>query len=246
MAYNEFAYWYDELNQAADYDRLVQHILFFLQNADIDKGIIADLGCGTGEASLRLARAGYDLLCCDVSPDMLSVFREKIPTRMASSIQLLCQPIEALDLYGTIRAAVCLFDTFNHLPKEKLAEALSRIALFTEPGGLLLFDANTPYKHQTILAENSFSVETPDITCNWQNHYIPDCAATRIEIEGRTKDRLAFRETFYEYGYSLSDWQEMLTKAGYSVVQMLDGDTFSSLQTESQRFFIVAQKQAVQ
>ena len=49
MAYNEFAYFYDEFNGEADYDALYEQIRQELNAHDIRDGILADLGCGTGE-----------------------------------------------------------------------------------------------------------------------------------------------------------------------------------------------------
>ena len=48
MAYNEFAYFYDEFNGEADYDALYEHIQKELAAHGIADGIVADLGCGTG------------------------------------------------------------------------------------------------------------------------------------------------------------------------------------------------------
>ena len=58
MAYNEFAYFYDELNSEADYDALYRYISGELQAHGIPSGILADLGCGTGDLTLMLAQAG--------------------------------------------------------------------------------------------------------------------------------------------------------------------------------------------
>ena len=54
MAYNEFAYFYDEFNGEADYDALYAHIHEKLEAHGIRDGIVADLGCGTGELTLML------------------------------------------------------------------------------------------------------------------------------------------------------------------------------------------------
>ena len=49
MAYNEFAYFYDELNSEADYDALYRYVTDELAAHGIRDGILADLGCGTGD-----------------------------------------------------------------------------------------------------------------------------------------------------------------------------------------------------
>ena len=70
MAYNEFAYFYDEFNGAADYDALYEHIQNELNAHGIRDGILADLGCGTGELTLMLTQAGYDMIGIDQSEEM--------------------------------------------------------------------------------------------------------------------------------------------------------------------------------
>ena len=57
MAYNEFAYFYDELNSEADYDALYRYVTDELAAHGIRDGILADLGCGTGDLTLMLAQA---------------------------------------------------------------------------------------------------------------------------------------------------------------------------------------------
>ena len=48
MAYQEFAYFYDEFNGAADYDALFAYVTGELKAHGIQDGIVADFGCGTG------------------------------------------------------------------------------------------------------------------------------------------------------------------------------------------------------
>ncbi|MFR3227257.1 MAG: class I SAM-dependent methyltransferase, partial [Blautia massiliensis (ex Durand et al. 2017)] len=62
MAYNEFAYFYDEFNSAADYDALFRYVQGELAAHGITDGILADLGCGTGDLTLMLTQAGYDVI----------------------------------------------------------------------------------------------------------------------------------------------------------------------------------------
>ena len=114
MAYNEFAYFYDEFNGEADYDALYAHIRAELQAHGIQDGILADLGCGTGELTLMLTQAGYDMIGIDQSEEMLCVVRDKAEQLgLSGRLLLLRQDLLKLDLYGTIRGAVSTFDTFN-------------------------------------------------------------------------------------------------------------------------------------
>ena len=147
MAYNEFAYFYDEFNGEADYDALYSHIHSQLEAHGIRDGILADLGCGTGELTLMLTQAGYDMIGIDQSEEMLCVVRDKAEQLgLSGRLLLLRQDLLKLDLYGTIRGAVSTFDTFNHIPD--LDTAIANAGFFMEKGGVFLFDMNTPYKHQ--------------------------------------------------------------------------------------------------
>ena len=93
----------------------------------------------------------------------------------------LCQPMEALDLYGTVNAAVCTLDSLNHITDpDTLREVLRRVSLFLEPGGLFVFDVNTPYKHREVLGNHTFVYDLEGLYCVWQNAY---CAKdTSVEI----------------------------------------------------------------
>ena len=110
MAYQEFAYFYDEFNGAADYDALFAYVTGELKAHGIQDGIVADFGCGTGELTLMLAQAGYDMIGIDVSEEMLSVLRDKADALglPLTNPMLLCQDLLQLDLYGTIRDAVSI------------------------------------------------------------------------------------------------------------------------------------------
>lgn len=243
MAYHAFAHWYDALNSAADYERLAEAVLQELREHGVDEGIVADLGCGTGELCLRLASAGYDMLAVDASPEMLSVLREKMDAQGREGILLLCQDLSELDLYGTIRAAVSSFDTLNHLGRAALESAVKRVALFTEPGGLFVFDMNTPYKHEKVLANRQFEVETEDgRVCLWDNRYDADTASTAITVQGIEDGQTVFCEAFVEYAYALPEIERLLGETGWRLVKVQDGETFCALHAESQRMMITAQK----
>lgn len=245
MAYNSFAYWYDRLNVDVDYDRLACEVQRCLEAHGVPEGIVADLGCGTGELTLRLSRAGYDMIAVDASPDMLSILREKLEGEERGEPLLLSQSLESLDLFGTIRAAVATFDTFNHLPLADLKAALGRVSLFTEAQGVLVFDVNTPYKHEHILGDNLFETDfkdDPGICFEWENQYNPDEGATLITVTMWKDEEMMFTESFNEYCYTLSQLESLLEAAGYRISEVIDGEIFTPPTELSQRLMITAVK----
>lgn len=249
MAYNEFAYFYDELNGEADYDALFRYVVGQLRAHGIRDGIVADLGCGTGDLTLMLAQSGFDMIGVDQSAEMLSVLREKAAELgVSEGLLLLQQDILELDLYGTIRAAVSTFDTFNHIgPRERFERAVEKAAFFMEKGGVFLFDLNTPYKHSQVLAGKSFTIECPDAVCHWSNRYDPEAGRVDIDLRIRYSDPPEeYRERFSEYTYELDYVRQVLERFGFVLEETRDGESFGPLRPDSQRYILTAVKQYTQ
>lgn len=246
MAYNEFAYFYDEFNGEADYDALYAHIKYELDRHGIADGIIADLGCGTGELTLMLTQAGYDMIGIDSSEEMLCVVHDKAEQLgLSGTLLLLKQDLLELDLYGTIRAAVSTFDTLNHIAE--LDRAVANAAFFMEKGGLFLFDMNTPYKHSHILADNVFTFDEADARCVWRNRYSEADKRVKIDIDiDYLETGEHFSESFFEYTYTLEAVKAALERHGFALESVCDGETFGELSQTSERWFFCAVKQYTQ
>lgn len=249
MAYNEFAYFYDELNGEADYDALYTYVKEQLDAHGVADGIVADLGCGTGDLTLMLTQAGYDMIGVDQSEEMLAVLREKADELgISQRLLLLRQDILDLDLFGTIRGAVSTFDTYNHIgPTPRFEQAVAKAAFFMEKGGVFIFDLNTPYKHRQVLADNEFVLEGPDAVCRWRNACSPEGDRVDISIQIDYLDTgEVFREQFSEYTYEAEYVKRVLEQSGFALADLRDGETFGPLRPESQRYIFTAVKQYTQ
>ena len=168
-SYESFAGVYDLFMDNIDYPAWCTYLTGILKEYGIEDGLIAELGCGTGSMTELLAAEGYDMIGIDQSEEMLCVVRDKAEQLgLSGRLLLLRQDLLKLDLYGTIRAAVSTFDTFNHIPD--LDTAIANAGFFMEKGGVFLFDMNTPYKHQKVLGDNEFTFEEEDAACVWRNH----------------------------------------------------------------------------
>lgn len=241
--YHEFAYFYDELNGEADYDTLHQYIVSVFKEEGLPGNIVADLGCGTGELTLRLAGSGYDMIAIDASADMLSVLQNKLMQQPGPKVLLVCQDLTKLDLYGELHGAVCTFDTLNHIGSfSEMQKVLGRVALFLEQGGIFIFDVNTPYKHTDILADETFVLEDDDAVCVWQNTHEPTKMRTKISMH-ITAGEEEIEETFYEYYCTPEQLVQACTCAGLAVQSVLDGETFCAPTPETQRLIFVTKKE---
>lgn len=95
---------------------------------EVGEGPIADLGCGTGRylADLRPAVVGLDATAA-----MLELARR-------SAVPLVRADLEALPLANGALAGLFARHSYLHLPKERIAAALSDARRALRPGGLLL------------------------------------------------------------------------------------------------------------
>ncbi|MEI4527219.1 class I SAM-dependent methyltransferase [Priestia megaterium] len=71
----------DEYNNPLLYDdeneQYTEDVSFLLTEAAHKSGIILDLACGTGRATIPLAQAGHSLIGVDIHPPMLQEAQKK-------------------------------------------------------------------------------------------------------------------------------------------------------------------------
>jgi len=102
---------------------------------------ILELGCGTGEDAVRLARSGIEVVAVDASPRMIQVARQKAQAPdCGGRIEFLCLPMERLTaaLEGQLFDGVLSnFGALNCVPD--LATLTADIAARLRPGAPLLW-----------------------------------------------------------------------------------------------------------
>ena len=243
--YGDFSAVYDRLISDVDYDAYCEYICGILSELHVPSGILLDAACGTGTLSLLLSRKGYDVIGVDASEDMLGEAQNK---RIASGedVLFLCQPLEELDLYGTVDAAVCTLDGLNHITDEKtLQTALNRISLFMNPGGVFLFDVNTVYKHRRLLANNTFVYDLDEVYCVWQNELeeATDTVEMSLDIfEGDGESYVRSFESITERAYSDEILSALLEKAGLEKVCVYDFMSRDAVRPDSEKAVYVCRK----
>ncbi|HOV41769.1 MAG TPA: class I SAM-dependent methyltransferase, partial [Oscillospiraceae bacterium] len=182
-SYSNFARFYDLLTGNISYKKRAEYFNSIIEKFGGEKGILLDLACGTGSLSEEMARLGYDVVGVDSSPEMLTVALDK-KIESGLPIQYLCQDMTELDLFGTVDAAVCALDSINHLPDiNSVRKTFEKVSLFSNPGAIFVFDANTPYKHREVLANNVFVYDLDEVFCVWQNSYDEKTCTVEINLD---------------------------------------------------------------
>jgi SAM-dependent methyltransferase len=113
-------------------------VLARLREAEIEEGLVVDLGCGSGIWAAELLRAGYGVLGVDASAEMLVIARERAPEaelRRGSLHEAELPPCAAITALG---------ECVNYGGPLSLEQLFRRAHAALEPGGLLVFDAAAP------------------------------------------------------------------------------------------------------
>ena len=247
MAYESgFASVYDRFIDGPDYEKRAAYLLSLLKDGGVADGILLDVACGTGALTGLLCGKGYEIIAADNSPDMLQIARERLLAVDPEAL-VLCQDMRSLDLYGTVDAAVCTLDSVNHLTQtEDVAAAFSSISLFLRPGGLFIFDVNTPYKHREVLGGNTFVYEDGDVFLVWQNTECDEEGNVGVMIDVFTMERdgrySRISEDFTERAYDTKLLCGLLERAGLTVEGVYGDLTRAAPRRDEERICIVARK----
>ena len=241
-AYGPLAFWYDRLTLDIPYEAFVD---FYEKEFSADGGefkILLDLCCGTGTLTWLLAERGYEMIAADASPDMLMQAASKAAEVSVPPL-FLCQEAAALDLYGTVDAAVCSLDGMNYIPESELPEVFHRLHLFVRPGGLLIFDIKTPEWFRSV--DGSVSVdETEDMLCLWRAEFDTEENAICYGMDIFSKSGSLWRrdsEEHIEYAHSPERLAELLEIAGFENVRLC----CDCPQSDGGRLFITAKRNGV-
>lgn len=243
--YGGFSAFYDTLMGHAAYEERGEYLLSLFSRFGAVPDSLLDLACGTGRMTRFLAAKGIDMVGIDASPEMLCRARDESIVQNAD-ILWICQDLRELDLYGTAGGAVSTYDSFNHLTSlDDITQFFHRLHFFIEPGGLFVFDANTPYKHKEVLANNTFVYDTPAVYCVWQNSLTEEQLQTNITLDffvpigdGRYEKT---REQFSERAYTT---RQIMAAAGdyFELLDVYDDLTFLPPKADSQRLIYVLKK----
>ena len=168
-----------------------------------------------------MAARGYEMIGCDRSVDMLMQAQAKAVEGVTPPL-FLCQSAEALDLYGTVDAALCSLDALNYLEPPLLPEVFRRLRLFVRPGGLLIFDLRTPEFLRSLDGE-VFVDETEDLLCLWRADFDEENRALVYGMDLFTRrGQLWAREgeEHVEYAHEPEALRALLEGAGFAEISL--------------------------
>ena len=245
-AYESFASVYDLFMDEINYDEWVSYVEKLWNRFDLKPDIVCELGCGTGNISLRLAEKGYETIGIDISADMLSEAKMKAEQN-GTDVLFLLQDMREFELYGTVNSILCLCDSLNYITDdEDMQQVFNLVNNYLHPGGLFVFDLNTEYKFKEIYGENTFSETDEDAVYIWENYYDEEERINEYYLnffmknETGTYDRT--QEEHLERAYSLDEIKRFIEKSGMKFEAAYDAFTFEPVKENSERIYVVARE----
>lgn len=235
MSYENFAYYYDSLMDDQFYD---DYYRFIIAHADFKS--VLELGCGTGEMAIRLAKDNKEVYATDLSKDMLEVARLKA---LDKNINLLLGRVDMTD-FKTDQAVdliLCLCDSINYvLSKKKVLQTFKNIYQSLKYNGTFIFDVNSIYKIDNILDGYLEEEDADDFYFKWA---VKKTALGKVEhlveiIDKENNEHI--KELHHQQTYSINEYLNLLKQAGFNEVKYYG--EFEECHDQSQRIIFVCHK----
>lgn len=262
-SYRQFASVYDRLMEEMPYPQWLNFARRCWEKYGMPKTVV-DLGCGTGNVAIPLAKSGFSVFGIDLSADMLAVARSKWEAggRTArtpgeeGSIRWLQQDMRDWELPEEVDAVLCFCDSLNYLTEHRdVADTFRHTFDNLAPGGLFVFDVHAPAQLERYADEQPFVLDEKDVAYLWTCDYDP----VRREIEhdltffvreepdaatGGSGLYRRFEESHTQRAYE-PDWlAEQLQAAGFELLHRFADFEWSAPDEDSERLFFVARKPA--
>ena len=222
-------------------------------------GPVLELCCGTGRVAIPLAKDGFEVTAVDISPEMLSRFRnalQKEEESVARRITLVEQDITKLDLESNrFRTGIIAFNSLLCITNfQEQISALRNISKHLAEKGKLILDIVNPLQ----LKMEGDPVPKPFFTRkdrNTGNTYTRFAMMGPFDENHKQKLHGWYDEItsdgFVKRRYYSLHWRPifrfeielMLKEAGLKLIQIEGGHRKEPYTAQSPRMFIVAEKQ---
>lgn len=247
MIYHELSSVYDHLMEHAPYDDWYVFTKHIFQEHETDITSIADIGCGTGEITLRLAKDQYQMYGVDYSSHMLSVAQQK-SMRKELDVFWIQQDVRRLQGLQHIDAVISYCDVINYITSiADLKKAFQQIAQILKPGGLFIFDVHSLAYVENHLINHTFADVYDDYAYVWfcypgeaKGSMYHDL--TFFMFDGKAYKR--FEESHYQKTYPVETYKQLLQETGFKNIKIYSdfSQKIKKSLENTERIFFVTEK----
>lgn len=243
-AYRELAKSYDRLTNDVDYPAIVDFYGAILRREGLHPRTAADLACGTGSVTRLLAMRGMNVIGVDMSEEMLTQAAAKCGDLTPQPV-FLRQRLQRLYLPKAVDMAVCALDGFDYITSPAQGQrALKCIYRILNPGGIFIFDVNTPEKLRAMDGQ-VFLDEDENVFCVWRGAFDEKTNICSYGMDLFQRRGAVWQRSFEEhreYAYSLDQLTGFLRAAGFTGIRAYADRRLEPPRPEEQRIYITARK----
>ena len=252
--YTGFAYVYDEMMSNIPYLQWEAYLLQLLYSNGVKPDAsIAELGCGTGTMTELLYDDGFDITGIDLSEDMLSLAREKVP-----GVDFLRMDMREFTLDKKQDAIISVADSVNYLESvDDLSKTLKCVYAALKPGGVFIFDLKTEFFYKYIVRNRTFRGRGKGFSYVWKNYYDEDgkfhiydvlikrkCVAGKcVDGTHANKKRTVENEIHKQHVFTAAEIKAAALGAGFSHATVYGNMTFEKPRKNSDRIYVVLKKE---
>ena len=117
-------------------------------------------------------------------------------------------------------------------------------------GGIFIFDINTPYKYEVLMADNTIAENRDEGSFIWDNYYDADEKINEYDLTLFIKEQSEdeddiykkFEETHFQRCYEISELKELLEQSGLVFDAVYDAYTDDQVKCDSEKVTVIAHK----
>ncbi|MBM7604770.1 SAM-dependent methyltransferase [Metabacillus crassostreae] len=247
MIYQGFAYIYDQLMKDAPYDQWAELILEVFSKYHPDTKNVLDIGCGTGEIAVRLAKKQFNVTGVDLSEDMLTVAQAKAEKNKVNMLFLQQDMRELTGFIERSDAITICCDSLNYL--RTISDVQSTFeAVYNQlnDNGLFIFDVHSLYKIHNVFADATFADQDDDISFIWSSYLGEEEHSIEHDLsffvkQGEFYER--YDELHYQRTFDIEQYKQLLQSASFEIVKICsDFQLHEDPTPTTERIFFIARK----
>ena len=246
--YQDFAEIYDRLMDNVDYRSWADYYVRLLSIYGVRDGKVCECACGTGNLTIPLQRAGFQMTGADLSQEMLWQAAQKA-RKQGMAIPFVRQDMRSLNLHRPMDAVIATCDGVNYLITDEDLRSFLRAAWRAiRPGGALIFDVSTPHKLRDRLCAGIICEDMEDMTYFWQNTWNPRTRTVEMELcffirekDGRYR---RMEESQRQKAWEAQELKNMLLQTGFRGICLYGDGNLNPGKDSDSRWHICAVRPA--
>jgi SAM-dependent methyltransferase len=239
--YKKFSEVYNKIMRDGFYLEYYKFINKIFKKLKFKPRNILELACGTGKLAHIFLKNGHKIEGADISNEMLKFARKK-------GIKCFQKNIAKFNLGKKFDLILCTYDSLNYLKKNKdLEDCFRCVKKHLYPGGLFIFDLNSEYKINKIIASKFKEIglsryyKIKKMEIFWLNLWRKNKWIAKIIIFEKIKSGFyrRFIEEHIEAAYGFSKVKKILKKTGFKIIGVYSDFRFNPVTKNSLRWFFV-------